>query len=171
MKTLKCIILGSLLLGLASCGGSGETDVEDSTNTEVEKNETTPDIPKEEVSLRVSAVGNTIPEIHFQPDLLTVPANSHVTLTLTNQSIGDAMLHNWLLINMGTGQEVVEDAAEAGIPKNYIPENPNVLEYTTIVEPGDSITIEFDAPPKDSYHYICTYPGHYPNMLGRFNVE
>ena len=36
---------------------------------------------------------------------------------------------------------------------------------------GQSDTIEFDAPEPGTYDFICSFPGHYSVMKGKFIVE
>jgi azurin len=36
---------------------------------------------------------------------------------------------------------------------------------------GESTTIEFEAPEKGEYTFLCTFPGHFGLMNGKFIVE
>ena len=36
---------------------------------------------------------------------------------------------------------------------------------------GEETTIEFEAPAKGEYTFICSFPGHYALMNGKFIVE
>jgi azurin len=94
-----------------------------------------------------------------------------VTVTLINENKAAGMLHNWVLVNLGSGQEVATAAIAAGPDKEYIPENANVLAYSKMLNPEETTTFEFTAPTAGSYNYICTYPGHFPKMVGKLVVE
>jgi azurin len=59
----------------------------------------------------------------------------------------------------------------AGMEKNYVPENSNVLAASGLAKPNETIKLEFVAPATGSYNYICTYPGHFPKMIGKLYVE
>ena len=55
---------------------------------------------------------------------------------------------------------------------DYIPEDQsNVIAHTKLVGGGESTTITFHAPEKGTYDFICSFPGHYSMMKGKFNVE
>lgn len=56
--------------------------------------------------------------------------------------------------------------------KGYVPDSPNVLHATPLVEPKGKAALIFDAPlePGD-YPYICTVPGHWRVMQGVLIVE
>jgi azurin len=83
----------------------------------------------------------------------------------------EGMLHNWVLVKLGSGQEVATAGIAAGMDKNYVPKNSNVLVASALAKPNETITLEFVAPAAGSYNYICTYPGHFPKMIGKLYVE
>jgi len=90
---------------------------------------------------------------------------------MINQNTAEGMLHNWVLVKLGSGQEVATAAIEAGTAKNYIPENANIIAASGLAKPKETITLDFIAPAAGSYNYICTYPGHFPAMIGKLIVE
>lgn len=156
------------LLGLGflvACSG-GEKKVETVTPKAMEVIEE----KKEVVELTVAAIGESMAEIAFEPKLLSVPANSRIVLTFENKSTAEGMLHNFVLIELGSGTEIATAGIKAGLNNNFVPEDDRVITYTKVSSMGETLTIEFDAPVKGSYHYVCTYPGHI-NMIGRLNVE
>lgn len=122
------------------------------------------------VSLTIKAVGNTMSDIAYEPKEITVPVNSTVEISLINESTAEGMSHNIVFIQMGTGAEIASEGLVSGEEKNYIPENENVIAGSEIALPGQTVKLTFTAPQAGSYHYICTYPGHYPQMIGRMNV-
>ena len=125
---------------------------------------------KEVVEIKIAALGETMAEIAFEPKALSVPANSRVKLTFENKSSAEGMFHNFVLVELGSGAEIATTGMKAGKEKDFVPNDERVFANTTMSKMGETLTIEFDAPAKGSYHYICTYPGH-TNMIGRFNVE
>jgi azurin len=84
------------------------------------------------------------------------------------------MLHNFVLTQVGAGNEVGELALKLGVQgekMNFVPTTPKVLAYTTILQPGKTETIYFRAPAEPgSYPFICSYPGHYFIMKGILKV-
>ncbi|MEQ8907634.1 MAG: plastocyanin/azurin family copper-binding protein [Vicingaceae bacterium] len=179
MKVIKSTLMIALSLGLFACGGT-ESKKSTSSNEKAAKEKTkkteakqvekkTAD--KEVVEITLIAKGEAMTEIAFEPKSLTIPANSRVKLTLKNESKAAGMLHNFVLVELGTGQEIATAGISAGEKNQFVPDDDRVLAYTEVSKMGESVTVEFDAPAKGSYHYICTYPGHYPNMIGRLNVE
>ena len=51
--------------------------------------------------------------------------------------------------------------------RNYIPDTPNVLASTPLVNPGETSEITFTAPMTPGrYPYVCTFPGHWRLMQG-----
>ena len=53
----------------------------------------------------------------------------------------------------------------------YIPEGDEIIAYTKLLGGGDSDTITFEAPKKGIYTFICTFPGHWQLMKGKFIVK
>tara|TARA_R110000868_G_scaffold49768_2_gene160027 strand:+ start:276 stop:797 length:522 start_codon:yes stop_codon:yes gene_type:complete len=173
MKKLA-IVLG---LGvLIACGGNEKKETK-ATETkkevvteEVEAIEEVVEEEKELVEITVAALGESMAEIAFEPKSISVPANSRVKLTFENKSSADGMFHNFVLVELGSGAEIATAGIKAGIDNNFVPDDKRIFASTTMSKMGETLTIEFDAPAKGSYHYVCTYPGH-TNMIGRFNVE
>ena len=164
MKTFLYLAFFSLLV---ACSGS------EAKNSSSEQNETDKSsIPanKERVEIRIAALGESMAELAFEPKSISVPANSTVVLTFENKSSAEGMYHNFVLVELGSGQEISSAGIKAGKSKEFIPNDDRVITHTKVTDMGETVTIEFDAPAKGSYHYVCTYPGH-TSMIGRFNVE
>jgi azurin len=104
----------------------------------------------------------------------SVPAGAKVELIFENV---DAMQHNWVLGAMGSMEKIGAAAdkmitAADGLAKNYVPEMPEVLAYTTLVESDGVVKVVFKAPTsKGNYPYLCTFPGHWRIMNGVMKVE
>ena len=172
MKKLV-IVLG---LGvLIACGGNEKKEKATETKKEVvtDEVEAIEEVVEEErelVEITVTALGESMAEIAFEPKSISVPANSRVKLTFENKSSADGMFHNFVLVELGSGAEIATAGIKAGIDNNFVPDDKRIFANTTMSKMGETLIIEFDAPAKGSYHYVCTYPGH-TSMIGRFNVE
>ena len=113
-------------------------------------------------------------QMKYDTKLITVKAGQPVVLTLENP---DNMQHNIVICKTGTTEKVGK-AADAlasdpkGLEKNYVPQMPEVLAATKLVNPGEAFTLEFTAPTKPGdYPFICTFPGHWRIMQGVMRVE
>ncbi len=86
------------------------------------------------------------------------------------------MQHNWVLCEPGSGVTMkVARAAwvlgDAAVAREYVPEHPAVREATGLVNPGESVRMDFTAPDKPGdYPYVCTLPGHALTMTGVLHV-
>jgi azurin/glucose/arabinose dehydrogenase len=114
---------------------------------------------------------STQPGLKFDQTQLTVKAGAKVRFIFRN---GDDMLHNFVLCAPGKGQEIGAAALSLGVDgtaKNFVPDSPDVLFHTALVQPETSDTIYFTAPttPGD-YDYICSFPGHSALMKGILRV-
>lgn len=112
-------------------------------------------------------------QMKFNLSEIKVKAGDKVVLTLkhTGKLPKTAMGHNWVLLKSGT---VVKDfAMEAMKAKDneYIPEGNDIIAHTDLVGGGEETTVEFTAPGKGEYDFICSFPGHYALMKGKFIVE
>lgn len=155
---------------LASCGGAekpADSTPVDSSASNVSETPSTPG----EAQMTIKIIGNTMTDMAYEPTSASVKAGDKVTVTLINENTAEGMLHNWVLVKLGSGQEVATAAIAAGTDKQYVPENPNVIAYSKLLNPKESTTFEFTAPEAGSYNYICTYPGHFPKMIGKLVVE
>ena len=54
----------------------------------------------------------------------------------------------------------------------YVPQIPQVLFFTKLVEPGETVTVQFKAPAQPGQSpYVCTFPGHWRIMNGILTVQ
>lgn len=106
--------------------------------------------------------------------LLRVKVGQEVTLTLnhTGEQPKNLMGHNFVLLKKGTDVSRFASKAGVAIENDYIPADTEaVIAHTKMIGGGESTTITFDAPPKGSYDYLCSFPGHHGLMRGKFIVE
>ncbi len=116
----------------------------------------------------------TVPnQMKYDLTEIVVEAGKTVRILFENP---DFMQHNLLILQQGTLQEVGAAADKLaadpkGAEKNYVPEIPQVLHATTLVNPGETFTLTFQAPDEaGDYPFICTFPGHWRLMQGVMKV-
>lgn len=110
----------------------------------------------------------------FELDTFSVQAGQKIVLELDNL---DGMQHNLLIGKPGTLKKIGE-AADAMLSdpraseKHYVPQIPEVLFSTPLVDPGEVYSLEFTAPKEPGmYPFVCTFPGHWRMMNGIMIVE
>ncbi|MEO6287932.1 MAG: azurin, partial [Dyadobacter sp.] len=113
--------------------------------------------------------------MQFDLKEIKVKAGQKVKLTLTHSGklAKAAMGHNWVLLKPGVDVAAFGSKAAAARETEYIPksEEANIIAHTKLVGGGESDTVEFTAPAKGTYTFICSFPGHYALMKGSFIVE
>ncbi len=172
MKNLNKLILLLTTALLISCGEKKE-EKEQITLEAPEKTETPSTTAVSDAKIvEVNLTGND--QMQYNKNEIRVRAGQTVKLTL--EHVGkmekNVMGHNFVLLTQGTdinqfGQEAVQAANN-----DYIPEgSANVIVHTKMIGGGESVTIEFEAPAAGTYDFICSFPGHYAVMRGKFIVE
>jgi uncharacterized protein len=112
-------------------------------------------------------------EMQFDKTELTVAPGQLVEIIFNNP---DAMQHNFVLGASGSLQAIGTAADELarspnGAAQQYVPQMTEVLFSTKLVEPGETVTVQFKAPAQTGqYPYVCTFPGHWRIMNGTLNV-
>ncbi len=153
---------------LISCGSSDKNDkkpINDNSNAVLVESE------KKWEEFTVGAVGNTMSDMKFDVKNITVKEGSWVRIKLVNEGVDPAMLHNIVFINYGTRKEVAMQSIDAGPDRKYVPDNSNVIAFSDLANPGETIILEFKAPDRGNYEFLCTYPGHSEIMRGYFFVK
>lgn len=137
--------------------------------------EATLDAPQAEavrpdVTLRLSVVPA---QLKFDRSELSAAPGQLIQLVFANP---DAMPHNFILGAAGALQ-AIGAAADAmggpdGLAQQYMPAIPEVLFATNLVDPGQTVTVQFRAPAQQGdYPYVCTFPGHWRVMNGVLRVR
>lgn len=128
-------------------------------------------VPKNATVLTIRVVEE---QMKYDKRMITVKAGQLVVLTLENP---DIMQHNIVICKPGTAEKVGK-AADAmardpkSVEKHYVPQLPEVLASSILVNPGESYTLEFVAPTQPGdYPFVCTFPGHWSIMRGVVRVE
>ncbi len=178
MKNLIAILLTLIgLYPLTSCNQpeqKKEAPVENPssslmTESTYDASKIDPSAPVTEINLL--AKGNNMAEMKFNLTEIKVKSGCTVKLTLVNEATDASMQHNFVLIDLGAADSVAAKGLKAGVAENYVPKTKEVYVATSIAPPGKSTTITFPAPEKGTYEFICSYPGHYSMMRGKFIVE
>lgn len=103
----------------------------------------------------------------------TVKAGTKVELVFENP---DAMQHN-LVIGKPKSLEIIGKAANKmitqkdALEKNYVPNIPQIIASTPLVNPEESYRLTFTVPEQiGDYPFVCTFPGHWSIMNGIMKV-
>lgn len=175
---MKRVIFSAIALGFmtVSCGGGGEQQKQKEEKPKIqlqqaEEEEDQADIPE---SVELTIEGND--QMKYNKEKLTAYAGQEVTLTLkhTGEMSLEAMGHNVVILTKGTDvADFAADAVAAGVDAGHIPaeRKDEVIAHTKLVGGGEETTITFTAPEKGTYDFICSFPGHYGMMKGKFIVK
>ncbi|MBK6264204.1 azurin [Marivirga sp. S37H4] len=175
--TVSIVVLGLLM----ACGGntSNEEHSEERKPTsqeriqqqarEKEENNVSENSEVKEVTIE----GND--RMKFNKEEIRVKAGQTVRLTLKHvgEMPKEQMGHNWVLLTQGTDIMEFGQAAATAQDNDYIPEaeSDKIIVHTELLGGGEEDTIEFTAPEKGTYDFICSFPGHVALMKGKFIVE
>ncbi|KAA6440461.1 dehydrogenase [Dyadobacter flavalbus] len=112
-------------------------------------------------------------EMKFSLTEFTAIAGKTVELVFENP---DAMQHN-VVVGKPKSYETIGTAADKmitakdGAEKNYVPNIPQVLAATPLVNPGQTFRLKFVVPDQTGdYPFVCTFPGHWRLMKGVMKV-
>lgn len=176
------IMITSFALFAIGCGSSeqkaapGTSGAVDEPKTETAAKEApaeaaeTESAEKQEVEVTLGSND----QMQYDKKEIKVPANSTVTLTLVHNGTmpKSAMGHNFVLLKAGTDIAAFGmKAIEAGIDNGHIPDSDAIIAHTELIGGGEQTSVTFDAPAPGTYDYICSFPGHYAMMQGKFIVE
>jgi putative membrane-bound dehydrogenase-like protein len=108
----------------------------------------------------------------FDVKEINLKAGKKVRLTFANP---DFMPHNIVLVKPGTADEVGNKAmalGAKGFEVNFVPESPDIIWSSKLVDPGKEQVIDFTAPATPGeYPFICSFPGHHLIMRGTMKVK
>ncbi len=174
MKKFKKLLLVLTAIAMVSCGEKKEKEQIDLNDSSAGDTETTSESKSslDENVVEITIIGDD--QMKFNLSEIKVKAGQTVRLTLEHSGKMDknVMGHNWVLLS--SGADIAEFGALASSAKatDYIPaDSDQVLAHTKILGGGESDTIEFVAPAAGTYDFICSFPGHYALMKGKFIVE
>ncbi|MFD0976922.1 azurin [Salinimicrobium gaetbulicola] len=113
-------------------------------------------------------------QMKFNLKEIRVKAGQRVKLTLRHvgQLEENVMGHNFVLLKQGTNIPEFAQKASSAKENEYIPEaTDKVIAHTEMIGGGEETSIEFNAPATGTYDFICSFPGHYVQMQGKFIVQ
>lgn len=121
-----------------------------------------------EVTVQVVVVHTVEEEMRYDLPYFAVEAGRPVQILLKNE---DLMPHNLVLVQPGSLQAVAELGLATGPKgfegKDYVPDDPQVLQATHMVAPAKQERLTFTAPTEPGeYPYVCTFPRHWMRMYG-----
>lgn len=171
MKTIKLLFtVVSISLFLFGCGNDKKKEA-----------------PKEKLKLGTKKVETKVDEnvaslvisasdaMKFDKNELKVKADQKVKLTLrhTGKMDVNVMGHNVVILNKGVNLTAFGNKAAAARDNAYIPKGAedDVIAHTNLIGGGQTTTVEFEAPEAGTYDFLCSFPGHYALMKGKFIVE
>ncbi len=172
LYTMKKLILVLVAAVAFSCGDNKKeekTDVKIGTQVE----EAPPAEVVDDAVANVTIEGND--QMKFNKTEIRVKAGQKVKLTLKHVGKMEktVMGHNWALLTQDADVAAVGQASALASETDYIPADmqDKFIVHTKMLGGGESETIEFDAPAPGTYTFMCTFPGHYALMQGKFIVE
>lgn len=175
LKLNGAILVGAIVLFSACSGGETKTDTEATpaaTETTTPAEVTTPEADENAV-VDLTIDGND--QMQFDKKEFRVKAGQKIKFTITHSGKMDkkVMGHNWVLLGQGMTAELYGKAAAKDGDADHISksESANVIAHTKLIGAGETDTIEFTAPEAGVYEFVCSFPGHWGSMNGKFIVE
>ncbi|WP_203257614.1 azurin [Hyunsoonleella ulvae] len=171
MKSIKFLCTGVLAVTLLfNCGGDKKKEAsEEKIKLGTKKEEKSVESNSNDVVI----TGNDA--MQFNKKEIRVKAGKTVKITLRH--IGkmgkDVMGHNFVLLKNGVNLTAFGNKAANARDNGYIPESStqDIIAHTKMLGGGETDVIEFDAPEPGTYEFLCSFPGHYALMKGKFIVE
>lgn len=164
-STFLMLTLSSMLF--FSCSDNQEGDVKE-VEPSAEEIEQLAQLKTIEITL------NSNDKMQFDKPEITVYEGQTVILTLVHTGTMPitAMGHNFVLLTKGTSLSDFSKEAMKAKDNDYIPtDESNVIAYTKMIGGGEKTSVTFEAPEKGTYDFLCSFPGHYSIMKGKFIVK
>ena len=121
-------------------------------------------LPVQEITIKPDAAN----PLAYDTKTISATVGQKIKLTFNNTHPTLPQPHNFVLGKLGTKDKMMTIAMSAMtlVDKGYIPDSPDILAHTNLIQPGKSETIEFTLPAAGEYPYFCTFPGHVAIMNG-----
>lgn len=179
MKNIALIVL--IAFFMSSCGGGAteaKKEMKEEPKEEMAAEKSAPEAAEESSSSSdgdgqsVVIEGND--QMKFNLSEIKVKAGGKVTVKFKH--VGSmpkvAMGHNFVLLKAGVDLNKFAVDAISAMDSDYIPaDGKDVIAHTKLLGGGEEDSITFDVPEKGTYDFLCTFPGHYALMQGKFIVE
>ena len=126
-------------------------------------------LPVLEITIKPDAAN----PLAYDTKTISVKVGQKVKLTFNNTHPTLPQPHNFVLGKLGTKDKMMAIAMSAMtlVDKGYIPDSPDILAHTNLIQPTKSETIEFTVPAAGEYPYFCTFPGHVALMNGVLTAQ
>ena len=127
------------------------------------------DLPVLEITIKPDAAN----PLAYDTKTISAKAGQKIKLTFTNTHPTLPQPHNIVIGKLGTKDKMMAIAMGAMtlVDKGYIPDSPDILAHTKLLQPGSSETIEFTVPAAGEYPFFCTFPGHVAIMNGTLTAQ
>ncbi|MDB4107322.1 plastocyanin/azurin family copper-binding protein [Bacteroidia bacterium] len=156
-----------LAISLWACGPDATKDASKNTEVEPVVENTTAPINKSD-TIQIIATGANMSEMKFDVKAIRVPANKEITVALKNESTDATMPHNIVFIQKGTANDVGQGGLHHKENSYVNPEDKNVIAHSPLAQIDEIVYFTFTTPAIGDYEFICSYPGHWGMMKGKF---
>jgi azurin len=113
-------------------------------------------------------------QMKFSQEMISARPGQRIEITLTN---ADDMPHNVVIFRRGVmadyEKELFGSLNEPNAQlRGFVPDSPNVLVASRLLNAGESTVVSFDAPTEPGeYPFVCSFPGHWATMRGVLRIE
>ena len=176
-RHMKPLRLFALLLCALAYVGCTSSEKAPSDSKPAATSEAKPEAPAPKAA-EAEPAGNIVvllgsDNMQFNTKEIRVKAGGKTTVNLTHtgQLPAESMGHNFVLLKQGVDLATYATKALEAKETQYIPAGDEALAYTNVIGGGEATSVTFDTPPPGTYTFLCTFPGHYAMMNGKFIVE
>lgn len=169
------LFLSIIAITFVSCGDNKKKEAAPKVKTE-KAEQPKPEVKKEaEEPISNDVVIEADDNMRYNKKKIVVKGGEKVKLTLkhTGKMGKDVMGHNIVILKKGTKLSEFGTKANAAKDTEYIPADMKdaIIAHSKMIGGGEEITIEFDAPEAGEYDFLCSFPGHFALMKGKFIVK
>jgi len=97
-----------------------------------------------------------------------------IKLIHTGKLPKNAMGHNWVLVETKNVMAIGSAGMKAGLDNDHVPpKDDRVFAASKVIGGGEETTVEVDLTKLDKsldYSFVCTFPGHFSMMKGKFKL-
>lgn len=125
--------------------------------------ESSPFAQEPDTTIVVRTVGETL---EFTPTRIAAKNGTRVRIRYVN---GGTLPHNLVVLRNDEQVDAIASAAYGAAATGFVPvekHRGDMIAWTELASPGDTVDVTFVMPPPGEYTFICLYPGHYTMMFG-----
>jgi len=171
MKLFKYLLASFLTLTILTACAGEEKKKEDTKKIKISTKKDT-NINKDVNVVNIVITGDDF--MKFNTKEIKVKAGQKVKLTLRHIGKLDVNIMGHNIVILKKDVDPTEFAAKAATERDneYIPkDSQEIIVHTKLIGGGETTVIEFDAPDVGTYEFLCSFPGHFAMMRGKFIVE